>query len=221
MGRRRHIGAIVAFSILTLLGAGCGSDRASSGTTAAPPSIPATTTTTAPATSATPPDGLTVAAESICPTLWQWQKDVSAVFNDMSHAAASEPAADARRRIYFDALDAVVDLADAVVVAVEPWRDDPVLRPLVVDVDTGVRRALERIDELRGSIVDDPSLDADGHRIRLSAMIVAFEKIIDLPKPELATYGDTAIMVAFDPAAIPSCQFGVKDANDGVPRSNG
>jgi hypothetical protein len=74
------------------------------------------------------------------------------------------------------------------------------------------------LEDLRANVASTaPSEEPEG-RVRVPTFFGEFEKAIDVVKPEIAGYQDPDLTAAF--AALPTCQFGVKDVDDGVPRSN-
>ena len=93
-------------------------------------------------------------------------------------------------------------------------------------VSKAAQKAIDRIDGLEDAEVTIDDTEAEvlaayagndpAYNEIVPIIFLAFEKVIDLPKPELATYGDPELIPAFQ--SVPQCQHGVKDADDGVPR---
>ena len=157
------------------------------------------------------------AAEELCPIMWEWQKNVGATMNNMSYQARREDDALERRSLYLLAFDQIRELnaqLDATVVSL--GSDDPLSR-IVPDVRAGLSDSNsiltsteERIDR------EYAAFGAPGYSDIVPTIFLGVEKVIDVAKPEMATYDDQDLIDAF--IAVPQCQHGVKDANDGVVR---
>lgn len=157
------------------------------------------------------------AAEELCPIMWDWQKSVGATMNDMSYEARREEDALARRSLYLRAFERIRELnaqLDATVVSLGD--EDPFGR-ITPDVRAGLE-ASNSILDLTATNVDRSysEFDAPGYSDIVPTIFLDVEKVIDVAKPEMATYDDQELIEAF--MAVPQCQHGVKDANDGVPR---
>lgn len=159
------------------------------------------------------------AATAICDPLWRWITGVGDRFNETSRGLKDLPEGEPRRTAVLGMLDDIRASGAAVVVELEALAAGPALERLVADVADGMQRSYDELDDLRRLVLDTPEFDQGRPQPRLSQVIVRIEKVIDLPKPRLATYGDPALTAAF--AAVPSCQHAVKDANDATPRYNG
>jgi hypothetical protein len=163
-------------------------------------------------------DDKVAAADSICPIMWQWVKDVGAAFNGAAGDVAGIDAPRDRRDRWYDGFDEMESLNLALLADTTLLADDPVLTPLLVDINSGVVTSLAEIDDLRALLRDTPEVDAERHQARTQQLIVRVEKVIDVVKPELAEYGDPDLIAAF--RGVPSCQHSIKDADDGTPRAN-
>jgi hypothetical protein len=157
------------------------------------------------------------AAEELCPILWEWQKNVGATMNDMSSEARSEDDALARRALYLRAFDRIRELnaqLDATVVSL--GSNDPLDR-IIPDVRSGLADS-NSILEMSASRLDREysAREAPGYSEIVPVLFLDIEKVIDVAKPEMATYADEELIAAF--ITVPQCQHGVKDANDGIPR---
>ncbi|GEM_PF-2792302 len=167
---------------------------------------------------APPPDPEMVAvAEGLCPLMWRWQLNVGSVMNQMSDQALSETDPRIRHRIYLDGLGRVRRLNDRLADDVMELPRGPYAGFLVSDVLDGLAAADVVLDELVAFVeaTAPPDVDVSPHDV-IPTIFLDVEKVIDLPKPELAGYHDEELIRAF--VTVPQCQFGVKDANDGIPR---
>lgn len=86
------------------------------------------------------------------------------------------------------------------------------------EVASGIATARSELEELAADVASTAPGDEPDGRVRVPSFFGEFEKVIDVVKPEIAGYGDPDLTSAF--AALPACQFGVKDVDDGVARSN-
>lgn len=157
------------------------------------------------------------AAEALCPVMWDWQKNVGATMNDMSHQAREENDPEARRTLYVRAFDRIRELNAQLEATVVSLGETPPFDRILPDVQDGITTSntiLERtestVEERYGTALP-PSYDE-----MVPTIFMDIEKAIDVAKPEMATYGDPELIDAF--ITVPQCQHGVKDANDGIPR---
>ena len=97
--------------------------------------------------------------------------------------------------------------------------DDPLLRPVVADIRSGIDQSLAEIDDIRDLFTSTPEVDEQAPQARTQQVVVRVEKVIDVVKPEMASYAIPGLIEAW--RSIPACQFGVKDVDDGTPRANG
>jgi hypothetical protein len=157
------------------------------------------------------------AAEELCPILWDWQKSVGAAMNDMSYQTRREEDAVTRRDLYLQAFDRIRELnaqLDATVVSLGLAAP---LDRIIPDVRSGLVVSNSILDDTAAHIdVEYSGPDVPGYSEIVPTIFLDVEKVIDVAKPELSTYGDPDLIDAF--TAVPQCQHGVKDANDGIPR---
>lgn len=166
-----------------------------------------------------PLDGPVAAAESLCPVMWTWVKDVGATFNDTARAVGEIDDVGDRRRRWMEGFDAIEDLNDQLIVDVGRYRDDPILAPLVAEIERDMPRSTAELEAMRDLFVEQPEVDDERHQVRTSQIIVRIEKVVDLPKPELAGLDtDGTLIPAF--RSVPSCQHSMKDVDDGTIQSN-
>lgn len=164
-----------------------------------------------------PPDPELVAvAETVCPEMWDWQLDIGRIMNAMSSASFRENDAAARRALYASAFEAALDRNRDLNDQVATWPAGPFVDRMREDVRNGLFTAEQEIADLDVVVDELYARGDDGYHAVVSRIAIGFEKVIDVAKPELADYGDDELVRAF--VAIPACQHGVKDANDGVPR---
>ncbi len=158
------------------------------------------------------------AAGALCPILWEWIKEVGGIMNELSEVGVAEPDHEARLAFYADQLDRIAEvnteLGDDVATLA-----GPILDPLVEDVRAGLLRGSAVLDAMRRSLGERPDLEERRPQLRISGLFISAEKVIDHAKPELARYGDEALIAGFQ--RVPSCQHSVKDVDDGQPRYNG
>lgn len=174
-------------------------------------------TTTGPV-QASPPEPA-MAAESLCPILWEWTKAIGAAFNDAAAAMADLPEPEDRRTRWSAALNEMETLESQLLRDIAPLAADPIAAALVEAIGAGVETSRTTIDEIRTLLSESPEVDEQRHQVRTSQIVVRIEKVIDVVKPELADHDvDGTLIAAF--RAVPSCQHAVKDANDGLPRAN-
>lgn len=157
------------------------------------------------------------AAEELCPIMWDWQKSVGATMNTMSYEARRESDALVRRLLYLEALDRLRELnaqLDATVVSL--GGADPLDR-IIPDVRSGLEASNSILDRSASKVDQEYSeFEAPTYTEIVPVIFLDIEKAIDVAKPEMATYQNDELIDAF--TAVPQCQHGVKDANDGVPR---
>ena len=151
------------------------------------------------------------AAESICPMMWEWQLSVGSTMNEMSRAAYREDSPDARLEIYHDAIERsrllMTDLRDQLA-ALPANRFEQFFR-------SEIERELNGVDALITAAQDQvintyQIIDEPTYRDVVPTLFVAYEKVIDVAKPELGSYGDPDLIPAFE--SVGECQYGVKDA---------
>ncbi len=115
---------------------------------------------------------------------------IGAIFNEASRAMPDLDPVEPRRARWFDAIDELERRNEQLLVDVAPFADHPVLGPLVDDVESGMVGSLAELDDIRDPFTDDPTADdSERHQNRTAQLIVRVEKVIDLPKPELADDG--------------------------------
>lgn len=157
------------------------------------------------------------AAEELCPIMWDWQKSVGATMNTMSYEARREGDALVRRLLYLEALDRIRELnaqLDATVVSL--GGADPLDR-IIPDVRSGLEASNSILDRSASKVDQEYSeFEAPTYTEIVPVIFLDIEKAIDVAKPEMATYQNDELIDAF--TAVPQCQHGVKDANDGIPR---
>lgn len=157
------------------------------------------------------------AAEQLCPIMWEWQKNVGATMNDMSFEARREDDALERRSLYLRAFNRIRELNAQLDATVVSLGDEDPLSRIAPDVRSGLEQS-NSILEMTAARVDleYSEFEAPGYSEIVPAIFLDVEKVIDVAKPEMATYADPELTDAF--IAVPQCQHGVKDANDGVVR---
>lgn len=167
---------------------------------------------------APPPDpGMVAVAAQLCPAMWRWQLSVGRIMNDMSGASFQEPDPEARRNLYLDAFGEVRELNAQLLDEIAGVEPGPFRDLLIEDVVNGLSRAASIIDETEEELGRwYASVPPPTYREIVPAIFTRFEKVIDVPKPELAGYANPDLTNAF--MAVVQCQHGVKDADDGVPR---
>jgi hypothetical protein len=164
-----------------------------------------------------PPDANMVAvAEELCPIMWQWQLNLGAVMNDMSYATRRLDEADDRIEEYLTAFSKARTLNAALDENIRLVPAGPYADLMIQDVVDGVVAASGIIDELESTVIEAHRSGAPEYGEMVPTIFLDFEKVIDVPKPELGGYGNAELIRAF--SSVPQCQHGVKDANDGVPR---
>jgi hypothetical protein len=155
------------------------------------------------------------AAYQVCPMLWQWQLSIGAVMNDMSRAARIEGDAGERLDLYLVAMNEARGLVTMLREQIGALGTG-FSAALAVDIETGLDHASLEIDRAEQYVLDSYELGDPAYNEIVPPIFMSFEKVIDLPKPEMATYVNPATIPSFQ--EIPQCQFGVKDVDDGVPR---
>lgn len=157
------------------------------------------------------------AAEQLCPVMWEWQKNVGATMNTMSHDARREEDALERRTLYLRAFNRIRELNAQLDATVVSLGDEDPLSRITPDVRSGLEHSNAILESTAEHVDREYSeFDAPGYSDIVPTIFLDVEKVIDVAKPEMATYGDQELIDAF--IAVPQCQHGVKDANDGVPR---
>lgn len=191
-------GAVAALTVASLVAAGCSDRNGSADRSTADP---------------------VAAAEALCPIMWTWVKDVGSAFNDTSRAVGDIDDVEQRRQRWMEFFDTIEDRTDRLGTDVSGYRDDPILAPIVAEIERDITPAMAELDDIRDLFVEFPEVDDERHQIRTSQIIVRLEKVIDLPKPELADLDtDGTLIPAFQ--TVPSCQQSIKDVDDGSTRAN-
>ena len=170
----------------------------------------------APANEPAPDAEYVTVAEGVCTTLWDWQLDMGAIMNAMSAASRAESDSNARlslyRQSFTDARTRMQDLEEAIT----GLPQGPFVDRIREDIRNGLFVADRIISQIDTEVDSLHDAGATGYRQVVPHIFLGFEKVIDVAKPEMADYGDPELMRAF--IAVPQCQHGVKDANDGQPR---
>lgn len=162
------------------------------------------------------PELVAVAAE-LCPMMWRWQLSIGSVMNEMSGAAHREPDPEARRSLYLDAFEQVRSINAALRTDIGILTPRPFVDLLREDVVNGLAMADSIIGEVESEVgVRYARVPAPTYHEIVPAIFLEFEKVIDVPKPELSSYANDDLTAAF--LTVAQCQHGVKDANDGIPR---
>ncbi|MEZ5228935.1 MAG: hypothetical protein R2710_20410 [Acidimicrobiales bacterium] len=161
------------------------------------------------------------AAETLCPILWAWVKDVGGLYNETSTGLIDVAEAEGRRSAWRATFDAMEERNADLLDALAGLADDPILGPLVADVEAGVPAADEELDVMRQLLIDEPEIDEQPrHQVRAAQLAIHLEKVIDVVKPELSAHdADGSLIAAF--RTVPSCQQSVKDADSGSTQANG
>lgn len=157
-------------------------------------------------------------ALDVCPLLWEWQLGVGERINHMSRSATTEQDPTQRQALYFTTfadLGAELDELSAAVADLPATRHTATM---VAEIAAGVAVARGELADLIATVESTPAAEEPPGRQRVPSFFGEFEKLIDVVKPEIAGYGDEALTTAF--AAVPACQFGVKDVDDGVARAD-
>lgn len=182
------------------------------------PALVALTTACAPVAAEVPPPdpALVHVANTVCPEMWDWQLDIGRIMNAMSSASFREDDPSERRSLYSaafaEALERNAQLRDQIAA----WPSGPYVDRMREDVRNGLFTAAREIEDIDAIIDQLYALGQNGYHPVVSRVVIGFEKVIDVAKPELADYGDDELIRAF--MTVPACQNGVKDASDGVPR---
>ncbi len=152
--------------------------------------------------------------------MWTWVKEVGAAFNVASHAVAEIDDALGRRQEWMAAFDVIEAFNNQLIVDVAVFRDDPILAPLIAEIERDMPLAMAELDDIRALFDERPEVDEERHQARTSQVIVRIEKVIDLPKPALAALDtDGTLIPAFQ--TVPSCQQSIKDVDNGSTQANG
>ncbi len=122
-----------------------------------------------------------------------------------------------RRSLYLRAFNRIRELNAQLDATVVSLGDEDPLSRITPDVRAGLEQS-NSILELSAAHVDRAysEFDAPGYSDIVPTIFLDVEKVIDVAKPEMATYEDQELIDAF--IAVPQCQHGVKDANDGQVR---
>ena len=157
------------------------------------------------------------AAEQLCPIMWDWQKNVGATMNTMSYEARREEDALERRSLYLRAFNRIRELNAQLDATVVSLGDEDPLSRITPDVRAGIEQSNSILDMTAERVDREYSeFEAPGYSDIVPTIFLDVEKVIDVAKPEMATYADQDLIDAF--IAVPQCQHGVKDANDGQVR---
>jgi len=157
------------------------------------------------------------AAEQLCPIMWDWQKNVGATMNTMSYEARREEDALERRSLYLRAFNRIRELNAQLDATVISLGDEDPLSRITPDVRAGLEQSNSILDMTAARVDREYSeFEAPGYSDIVPTIFLGVEKVIDVAKPEMAVYDDEELIDAF--IAVPQCQHGVKDANDGVVR---
>lgn len=157
-------------------------------------------------------------AAAVCPMLWDWQREVGARINEMSEAATAQDDPVARQAIYLETFADLGDRLDDLDDTIAELPPTAHTAALQTEVRTGIAAAHRELADIAAEVeATAPADEPDGRR-RVPSFFGELEKVIDVVKPEIAGYDDPAFTAEF--AALPACQFGVKDVDDGVPRAN-
>ena len=161
-------------------------------------------------------EAMVSAASDICPILWQWQLGVGGVMNEMSYAAFREEDAEMRKTLYLEAIQGARLEADTLRTKLAALPVERFRGFFVSEIEKGLETAEEVMNDVEAEIhIMYNTVTPTYHEI-VPTIFLSFEKVIDLPKPELSAYGDPLLIPSFQ--VIPQCQHGVKDADDGVAR---
>lgn len=155
-------------------------------------------------------------ALDICPMMWQWQLAMGSVMNDMSYQAFREENGANRLSLYLETMDRARAVNDSLRARLTALPTNRYQQFFASEISKGLDLSDEVIDDTETMIMDSYQETTPSYHEIMPPIFLAFEKVIDLPKPELASYGDPDLIPAFK--SVVQCQHGVKDANDGVPR---
>ena len=157
------------------------------------------------------------AAETLCPVMWGWQRSVGAAMNDMSGKAKDEPDPDTRRELYRQAAARIRELNAQLAATVLSFDETAPLDRIIPDVRLGIDTSTALLEAYDAIIEERYQADPDPtYGEVVPALFLNVEKVIDVAKPEMATYDDPELIEAF--ITVPQCQVGVKDASDGTAR---
>lgn len=157
------------------------------------------------------------AASELCPVLWEWQQNVGAAMNEMSSRARDQADPGRRRILYERAAARIRELNAQLEATVRSLGSGSPLDIIIPDVAEGISEANALLDGYQ-EIIDEKYdlLAIPGYGDVVPALFMNVEKVIDVAKPEMASYGDPGLVDAF--IAVPQCHVGVKDASDGSAR---
>ena len=157
------------------------------------------------------------AAEQLCQIMWDWQKNVGATMNTTSYEARREEDALERRSLYLRAFNRIRELNAQLDATVVSLGDEDPLSRITPDVRAGLEQSNSILDMTAARVDREYSeFEAPGYSDIVPTIFLGVEKVIDVAKPEMAVYDDEELIDAF--IAVPQCQHGVKDANDGQVR---
>ena len=164
-----------------------------------------------------PPDPeLVSVAQQVCTVLWNWQLDVGGIMNAMSAASKDEGDATVRLVHYTTALDRARTRNQDLSSEIASFDAGPYVDRIREDIRNGIFAANRIIDQLDSEVDSRHASGATGYHDIVPYIFLTFEKVIDVPKPEMADYANQELSRAF--YSVAQCQHGVKDVNDGVPR---
>ena len=161
-------------------------------------------------------EAMVSAASDICPILWQWQLGVGGVMNEMSHAAFHETDPEERKTLYLRAIEDARQEAEALRTKLAALPAERFRSFFVSEIRKGLDAAEQTINHTEAEVHRIYNTVTPTYHEIVPTIFLSFEKVIDLPKPELGTYGDPLLIPSFQ--EIPQCQHGVKDADDGEAR---
>ncbi len=169
----------------------------------------------APSSAVVPADP-TAAATAFCDDVWSWYRASAERFNEMSDAARTDLTPTSDGAILLEALDDF-EQRNVGLGSLMAEHGGPVAE-LADQVRRDIPASVAAVDDMRRSVVEEPEIDEQRPQVRLSQMVVTMEKVIDPPRPEI-TADDTELLAVL--RTVPSCQFAVKGADDGVGRYSG
>ncbi len=162
----------------------------------------------------------TLAAETICPLMWTWVQDIGVIFNGASSEVATIADPQDRRSRWLEAFDEMDTRNTELNEAVDAYGLDPILGPIVTEIQRDIPLATDELNDIRSMIADTPEVDEGRHQNRTSQLLLRIEKVIDLPKPELAQLDTSGSLIAAF-GTVPSCQNSVKDVAVGSTQDDG
>jgi hypothetical protein len=170
------------------------------------------------ATSAPEEAAVRAEAEALCPLLWEFRLDVGSIANAMSRQANGMEDPAQRRQRYLQAVDELQQRGAQLVTDLGELAPGPYGDELTAQIEAGWEKAVATLEEMRDTIQDRPLAEEPPARQRISQLFSLIEKVIDLPQPELLPVGGEAAVLVY--REVPSCQFAIKDVDDGLVRNN-